>query len=74
MADPGETFQTVTFVPSENNGEVSYVLVVQEEKAVVNIDLKVPNQVGCTIVLTLAYLCSFSSMRLLKGQYEYTSL
>ncbi|XP_022832847.1 uncharacterized protein LOC111360828 isoform X2 [Spodoptera litura] len=44
MADPGDTFQTVTFVPSENNGEVSYVLVVQEEKAVVNIDLKVPNQ------------------------------
>ncbi|PZC72595.1 hypothetical protein B5X24_HaOG210901 [Helicoverpa armigera] len=37
-----EGYQTVTLVPSETNGEVSYVLVVQEEnKAMVNIDLKV---------------------------------
>lgn len=36
-----EGFQTVTLVPSESStGEVSYVLVVQEEnKPVVNIDL-----------------------------------
>uniref|UniRef100_A0A2A4JJL3 C2H2-type domain-containing protein n=1 Tax=Heliothis virescens TaxID=7102 RepID=A0A2A4JJL3_HELVI len=43
-----EGYQTVTLVPSETNGEVSYVLVVQEEsKAVVNIDLKVDqNEAG----------------------------
>lgn len=42
MNDQEETYQTVTFVPSESNGEVSYVLVVQDEpKGVVNIDLNV---------------------------------
>lgn len=43
MTGDDDTYQTVTFVPSESNGEVSYVLVVQDEKqgGVVNIDLKV---------------------------------
>lgn len=37
-----ETFQTVTLVPSDNGqGEVSYVLVVQEEKPAINMNIKV---------------------------------
>lgn len=43
MLVDGEGYQTVTLVPSETaGGEVSYVLVVQEEtKPVVDIDIKV---------------------------------
>lgn len=43
MLVDGDSYQTVTLVPSDTgNGEVSYVLVVQEEhKPVVNIDIKV---------------------------------
>lgn len=37
-----ESYQTVTLVPSDNGqGEVSYVLVVQEEKPAININIKV---------------------------------
>ncbi|XP_072930939.1 uncharacterized protein [Epargyreus clarus] len=46
MLVDGDGFQTVTLVPSETStGEVSYVLVVQEEtKPVVNLDIKVDEQ------------------------------
>lgn len=56
LAD-NEGYQTVTLVPSESsNGEVSYVLVVQEDsKPVVNIDIKV-DQVSC--VLKIPYFIS----------------
>lgn len=52
LAD-NEGYQTVTLVPSESsNGEVSYVLVVQEDsKPVVNIDIKV-DQVSCVLIIT----------------------
>lgn len=45
--DTAEAFQTVTLVPSDSGtGEVSYVLVVQEEtKPVVNLDLSLAEQV-----------------------------
>lgn len=43
MLVDAENYQTVTLVPSESsNGEVSYVLVMQDEnKPVMNIDIKV---------------------------------
>ncbi|CAH0716329.1 unnamed protein product, partial [Brenthis ino] len=46
MLVEGENYQTVTLVPSESsNGEVSYVLVMQEEsKPVMNIDIKVDQE------------------------------
>ncbi|CAH2103286.1 unnamed protein product [Euphydryas editha] len=46
MLVDGESYQTVTLVPSETgNGEVSYVLVMQDEnKPVMNIDIKVDQE------------------------------
>ncbi|XP_045781676.1 transcriptional repressor CTCF-like [Maniola jurtina] len=42
MLVDGEAYHTVTLVPSEENGELSYVLVMQEEtKPIMNIDIKV---------------------------------
>lgn len=56
LAD-NEGYQTVTLVPSESsNGEVSYVLVVQEDsKPVVNIDIKV-DQVSCVLIINYLIL------------------
>ncbi|XP_045784094.1 transcriptional repressor CTCF-like [Maniola jurtina] len=42
MLVDGEAYHTVTLVPSEENGELSYVLVMQEDtKPIMNIDIKV---------------------------------
>lgn len=57
-----EGYQTVTLVPSDTGtGEVSYVLVVQEEtKPVLNVDIKI-DQVWKVVNCCIAYVRVFGN-------------